>query len=346
MIHKYWNVHLSSSSSDNIITPLLQQSASEDQRALVREEEEQMEEKVYRIWSVLSAFEESSASCISDMLLHVSNGAYVDGVLVAKRFIGHVEILFTATDSLNSLITVRHAKGKKRGKLFYRKHIYTLTSLGLVNGREAKILCKKIVSFFKLLSKTQETGVRKLGVTQELLSLVTGLAHYLKLLIRISLQGALKLEQEERSADGLHRFLEDLSNLDSVRESDTSLDLSTELVNNQVELCQECKETIEDECVKTSQRRWHTKHLQCNYCQKYLGEDWKNALWSENKGQAICRACNEESYRIPDAIACFSMVTHLQQLVYLLRVALARLLCVLRSGGTLPHTSGSTPKRP
>lgn len=35
--------------------------------------------------------------------------------------------------------------------------------------------------------------MRKLGVTQELLSLVTGLAHYLKLLIRISLQGALKL---------------------------------------------------------------------------------------------------------------------------------------------------------
>ena len=55
------------------------------------------------------------------------------------------------------------------------------------------MLCKKIVAFFSLLSKTQETGVRKLGVTQELLSLVTGLAHYLKLLIRISLQGALRL---------------------------------------------------------------------------------------------------------------------------------------------------------
>jgi hypothetical protein len=64
---------------------------------------------------------------------------------------------------------------------------------GLSYAREAKFLCKKIVAFFSLLSKTQETGVRKLGVTQELLSLVTGLAHYLKLLIRISLQGALRL---------------------------------------------------------------------------------------------------------------------------------------------------------
>ena len=78
---------------------------------MVREEEEQMEEKVYRIWSVLAAFEESSASCISDMLLHVSNAAYVDGVLVAKKFIWHVDILFGATDRLDSLVITHQMKG-------------------------------------------------------------------------------------------------------------------------------------------------------------------------------------------------------------------------------------------
>ena len=90
---------------------------------------------------------------------------------------------------------------------------------GLAYGREAKLLCKKIVAFFSLLSKTQETGVRKLGVTQELLSLVTGLAHYLKLLIRISLQGALRLEREQRSMEGLHGFLNELNDLDSAKEA-------------------------------------------------------------------------------------------------------------------------------
>ena len=79
---------------------------------MVREEEEQMENKVYRIWSVLSAFEESSAACISDMLLHVSNGAYVDGVQVAKKFIAHVDILFGATDRLDYLIHVEGLNGK------------------------------------------------------------------------------------------------------------------------------------------------------------------------------------------------------------------------------------------
>ena len=71
-----------------------------------------MEEKVYRIWSVLSAFEESSAACISDMLLHVSNGAYIDGVVVAKKFIFHVEVLFKGTDQLASQISALGVKGK------------------------------------------------------------------------------------------------------------------------------------------------------------------------------------------------------------------------------------------
>ncbi|KAG0287874.1 hypothetical protein BGZ97_006969, partial [Linnemannia gamsii] len=111
--------------------------------------QQQMEEKVYQIWTVLSAFEESSAGCISEMLLHVSNGAYYDGVQMAGRFILHVDILFSAIDDL-----------------------------------EAQM---------KEVGDQSESGVRRLGMTQELLSLVTGLAHYLKILIRIALTCALKL---------------------------------------------------------------------------------------------------------------------------------------------------------
>jgi hypothetical protein len=70
-----------------------------------------MEEKVYRIWSVLSTFEESSAACISDMLLHVSNGAYVDGVMVAKKFIWHVDVLFRSADRLDDTMARLDMKG-------------------------------------------------------------------------------------------------------------------------------------------------------------------------------------------------------------------------------------------
>jgi len=217
-----------------------------------------------------------------------------------------------------------------------------LMTLGLSYGREAKLLCKKIVAFFSLLSKTQETGVKKLGVTQELLSLVTGLAHYLKLLIRISLQGALKLEKERKSIEGLHQFLADLEHLESLKEAQNSDLLSgvSELADQQSDLCHKCKEPIDDECIKLDQQRWHRNHLICDYCQRAVGDQVQDILWSEREGQIACRRCHEERRKAPDAVARFETVTRLQQYVYLLRVALARLLSVLRSGGTLPHTSG------
>ena len=150
-----------------------------EERNQVRQDEEQMEDKVYRIWSTLSTFEESSAACISDMLLHVSNGAYMESVMVAKKFIWHVDILFGATDGLDNRMVSQGIKCK----CLVEYSVLEPANMGsaLSYGREAKLLCKKIVAFFTLLTKTQETGVRKLGVTQELLSLVTGLAHYLKL---------------------------------------------------------------------------------------------------------------------------------------------------------------------
>jgi hypothetical protein len=108
MIHKFWNVRLAASSGKD--NPLSGPDDPETRNA-IRALEEQMEDKVYRIWSVLSTFEESSAACISDMLLHVSNGAYVDGVLVAKKFIWHVEVLFNATDRLDFTTQQLQLKG-------------------------------------------------------------------------------------------------------------------------------------------------------------------------------------------------------------------------------------------
>lgn len=322
MIHKFWNVRLSQSGQVpekiDISAPV-----REDQRESIKEDEEKMEEKVYRIWSTLSTFEESSASCISDMLLHVSNGVYVDGVIVARKFIWHVDILFGAIDTLAALVV---RAGLKE----------------LAYGREAKLLCKKVVAFFTLLSKTQETGVRKLGVTQELLSLVTGLAHYLKLLIRIGLQGALKLERERGSPEGLHAFLDELADLETIKEQEMkSLDLSESvagLASQESDCCASCLDPIDDECVMFYGRRWHAKppHLLCSVCQRDLTNDLSNALYSEREEKVYCV---EHGRRTQDAFSGFSHVTKLQQYVFLLRVALARLLEVLKSGGTLPHTS-------
>jgi hypothetical protein len=205
------------------------------------------------------------------------------------------------------------------------------------------LLCKKIVAFFALLSKTQETGVRKLGVTQELLSLVTGLAHYLKLLIRIGLQGALKLEREQRTPKGLHQFLDRLGDLESLRpqeEDELSADLmvGVETLADQLsDCCASCQEPIDDECVMFGTNRWHTKppHLLCTSCKTDLTTNLQDAFLTPKDKQAFCGNCVAHKSLLNTVQKGFTQVTKLQQFVFLLRVALARLLSVLRAGGTL-----------
>lgn len=213
-------------------------------------------------------------------------------------------------------------------------------NLGLSYSREAKLLCKKIVAFFALLSKTQETGVRKLGVTQELLSLVTGLAHYLKLLIRICLQGVLKVEREAGDTNGLRQFLIDLSNLEATKQ-DISLEATTGmsgLADMDSDQCPQCKKAIEDECIRCEDLRWHLTCVSCSKCHRELGQNPEDARWNAELKRLFCNTC-ESQY--PGCVGGFIHITRLQQYVFLLRVALARLLAMLRNTRTVPHTSDS-----
>jgi hypothetical protein len=176
-------------------------------------------------------------------------------------------------------------------------------------------------------------------VTQELLALVTGLAHYLKLLIRICLQGALKVEREQQSSEGLHDFLDDLGDMEAVKSDDRSLEATTGtpgLGAANSDHCAVCRRAIEDECARCGERRWHLACLQCANCSRELGQSLEDARGSERDQRVYCNNCEG---RVPGTIGGFERVTRLQQYVFLLRVALARLLEILRSSGTLPHTS-------
>ena len=171
---------------------------------------------------------------------------------------------------------------------------------------------------------------------------MTGLAHYLKLLIRIGLQGALKLERERGNTLGLHEFLEELRDLKSVKDADksslSSLGVSG-LADQRSDLCFTCKRPIDDECIRMGEKRWHWGCIACATCGRELRQDFEDIRWRGRDRVTLCKGCadREQSF---DVEAGFEPVTRLQQYVFLLRVALARLLSVLRSGGTLPHTSG------
>ncbi len=336
MIHKFWNVRLNP--PQEAATPIQDDPAG---RELVRGGEERMEEKVYRIWSVLSTFEESSAACISDMLLHVSNGAYIDGVMVAKRFIFHVDILFRSADRLDSSMAELDMNGRSDPAFSPGNCVTNIGASALAYGREAKLLCKKIVAFFSLLSKTQDKATRKPGVTQDLLTLVTGLAHYLKLLIRICLQGALRIEKERQTPEGLYNFLDDLGDLETLRADDhstTTLQLTTgmsRLSAHDSDQCHLCRKPIEDECAKNDDKRWHLACTACSRCGKEIGRSLQDARLTPYDGKIICSTCEPN---LPPNAAPFEHVTKLQQYVFLLQVALARLLEILRSSGSIPST--------
>ncbi|KAI8451109.1 hypothetical protein BY996DRAFT_6432242 [Phakopsora pachyrhizi] len=375
----------------------------------LREKQKLMEEQVYRIWTVLSTFEESSAACISEMLRHVSGGHYLEGVRMAGKFILHVETLFAAIDDLDSLF---RAKSNKE----------------ISHVREARMLCKKIVNFFSLLSHTHETGARKMSITQELLSLVTGLAHYLKILIRIALTSALKLERDYFDRTGVLQFLNRLDRLARDPESSKatapiqsqpqpqgpSASPNQSLINGSqssthaatnnrsrtygyksltkavgpltgqggeatTDLCESCKLTIEEECVRFgTSLRWHTSCLKCSACHRspskveksfnqlvsndtpncnqpaqLLTKRFRMDFSSTREGgrqKALVALC-EDCANLPNTTSTndfqgqshlkegFESVTRLEQYAFLLCVALNKLYGLLKQRGVLPVES-------
>lgn len=114
------------------------------------------------------------------------------------------------------------------------------------------------------------------------------------------------------------------------------------LADQQSDCCAACNSPIDNECIILGGRQWHKKppHLVCGACQDDLTMDLERARWSEKNDRPYCVNCAEGRGHDPQAVGGFTYVTKLQQYVFLLQVALARLMSVLRSGGTLPHTSG------
>ena len=149
----------------------------------LKEKQETMERKVQQIWHVLSSYEESSAALIGDMMRAVNTRQLLEIILLAERFILYVEVLFAAIDDLEAQFALANIKGTSQ-----------LTSSadlaeGMSHAREAKHLCRRLVNLLSAISAVEPD-------TEELFQLITQLAHYLKILIRVALTAAIKLERE------------------------------------------------------------------------------------------------------------------------------------------------------
>nr|XP_019048002.1 rho GTPase activator [Kwoniella bestiolae CBS 10118]OCF26932.1 rho GTPase activator [Kwoniella bestiolae CBS 10118] len=272
MISKFWNVRLASkafntpaSSAVSSTISLLEIEAGMTPGEL-KDRQEAMEMKVQQIWHVLSGYEESSAALIGDMLRAVNERRLLDIILLAERFILHVETLFAVIDDLEAQFAQAGAKG-------------------MAHAREAKQLCRKLVNLFSTMSQISPSGGQAPN-NSELFTLITQLAHYLKILIRIALTASIKLERDHFNTSAMTNCLARL-NLLAMDNGDPALKKRGDYPDHQPtpltgettlrgpqpedfippEGCAHCKSAIEEDCVRAGMfNRWHSACVICLIC--------------------------------------------------------------------------------
>lgn len=227
---------------------------------------------------------------------------------MADYFVTHVEVLFSAIDDLSN-------------------EYLEQTKQVLQYDRESSMLCQKVSNFFSLLSHTQENGLRKIGITQDLLSLVTGLAHYLKVLIRIGLTGALRLEKRRDSkSTAISQFLSQLMELANKKRQ--YLHEADYTVSS--DLCQFCRKQCVDACIRHGAYIWHVDCFSCSGDCSSHNLSYHEALVHQQNSTIACNKCIQS----PEGYARGAQyVSKLRQSSFLLRFALRRLYSLLNVPG-------------
>ncbi|KAJ3776595.1 hypothetical protein FB446DRAFT_785042 [Lentinula raphanica] len=281
VIHRSWNVKL-------VSTPRSFMSAS-----LEDEERVRMERKVHRVLTVLSAFEQSSATHILDVYRALNEKRYLKAVRVAQKLVLHIETLFAVMDDLDF-------------------HFARLRSQSLSYVDDAWKLCRKVVDLFAVASRTSQGPG---SLTTDLSNTVKDIAQNMRALIQTALSVALELEHEtegkslEETLDKLNYLLDTEAGNQPARKlvgdcyhpgpaSDATINPSTQglmfgfrsLVpehagespfdgyvrglqgedqSNQLlaDLCVKCGNIIEEGCVRLGTcQRWHIECLKCTEC--------------------------------------------------------------------------------
>ncbi|CAM9014328.1 unnamed protein product [Wickerhamomyces anomalus] len=329
MIHKCWNVSISPGSIGIAAPPIIE--PTEENLKLpdinpTPEELIDMEtkagEKISEIWNTLFKFEEDTATCISDMLQFATIHDQRKGLVATVRLILKIDALFKSIDSLHRLginSQVNHKNVNTAAAV--DDDVVAFQTL----KKEPRNLSAKIMIYLAILRKASK-GVSDPSNSQDLiLSVVTGLAHYLKLLIRYGLYNSLQYNKSFHTTNALDKFLREIrvhENIpnDPLDSLDIPLDAS--------DLCAHCQKSIESACVQYQDKRWHVECLHCTKCNKNLQayDGVADACYNSKTNWVLCAQCAMDD---PDAKGGFRSVSKLLQLGYLLKIAIVRSKAVM-----------------
>jgi len=92
----------------------------------------------------------------------------------------------------------------------------------------------------------------------------------------------------------------------------------------QSEYCPLCHKSVEEECIKLNDSRWHSNCFYCQTCKKNLYETYDiEARMDPTNKKIYCKKCCP-----PNSIDGFVHVTQLEQYTFLLKFALKRLYII------------------
>lgn len=96
------------------------------------------------------------------------------------------------------------------------------------------------------------------------------------------------------------------------------------------DVCHKCKITVEENCFKFAQYRWHVACLTCSKCDRVLRDSYRGTMIDQRTHAIYCSDCGRPRDNVTIGI---EYVTQLEQYTFLLRVALRRLYSLLKVPG-------------
>lgn len=323
MIFKFWSVKITDSKAKemNILRRKIAASSDPtnplDERASeVIAHEELVDNQTLKTWTTVCGYEESCAREISELVQNAVNGDFRAAYKTSSMLVAQIRVLFGAMDLVSN--GARYQSGTSSSDEQREP------------GKEAKTLCRKVVSAMSLLSKTRDLPhqERMQGLAKDLLALASAIAHYLKVLIRQGLSGAL-------AANMLDEFLNSIGSYAKTKPAKTVSPFSTDH-------CRACGKAVEDKCFRQrgrSDRLWHAKP-QCFKCTRNSTPLEPHAATVNANGDLISKSLANQD----EPYAEFTQITKLEQYVILLYVALARLDLVLSNKRS--NSQESSPRMP
>lgn len=330
-IHKYWHVNLS---AESLGLPLLRKMVYNpdepirDVNPTPQELEKQMQAFGFilsKIWSVLYRFEEETASCISDMFQYLSSFDQLKGTDSAALFVLKIECLFKALDIFNTF-NGSLPEADNLVELGDKNKDNELKTIKTKYEKFPRNLTTKIMIYLQLLRKINVDSFDRDATLSSFMSVITGLAHFLKLLTRYGLFSALESNRNTHSVSTLLKFLREVENNEQIISDPFShINISVDATDD----CASCKKYIQDNCVKFGDMRWHLDCFNCSQCSEKISiADIDESTYNTTKSAILCPTCSTHD---PESIPGFKFVSKLSQLIFLLKIALVRSRAVMRA---------------